>query len=205
MNKRILKFGAIILVFSILGTGCKKEEPDELINPAETLTNRFFYAFGEKIFLIEKPYTLTVKFFEDVDAESKENYFNLLASIVNVKWHNSDVAEIAFKDDNSKREMMTKLFDMKEVKVSVPFYTDTAGIDLGYTDELLIAFNPGVGSEEQNRLHKKYQVSVIKTTNIYQKLVVPKGIDALEVANRYYETGLLKFSQPNFLSYPVAY
>ncbi len=196
---------ALVLCSFLLISGCKKEEPVDLINPAEGLTNRFFYAYDKKIPLLEKPVALTVKFFEDIDSARKAELFTGLLSVDNIKWHNPMVAEINCNDEFAKKEMMAILFARNEVKVCVPFYTDTLGADMGYTDDILIAFHQGVSSTEQERLHKKYGTVVAKTTKIYQKLVVSKGVDALEVANRYYESGLLKFAQPNFLSSPEVF
>jgi len=46
---------------------------------------------------------------------------------------------------------------------------------------------------------------VVKTTRIYQKLRVAKRRDALEIANKYYESGLVEFATPNFISYAELY
>jgi subtilisin family serine protease len=111
-------------------------------------------------------------------------------------------AEISTGSQKSADDLIAKLKQDDEVYTCQPFYTLKDGLDMGVTDEILVRFLPGVTIEEQNRLHKKFKTKVIKTTKIYQKLVVPKEKDALEIANQYYETGLVEFAHPNFISYP---
>ncbi len=71
---------------------------------------------------------------------------------------------------------------------------------MGVTDEFLVKFNEGVAQTEIDKLHEKYGVEVVKTTDLYQLLKVPDGADALQIANMYQETGSTRFSHPNFYS-----
>lgn len=71
---------------------------------------------------------------------------------------------------------------------------------MGVTNEILIRFYPGVTIQDQKKLHEEFHIKVAKTTKIYQKLIIPKGEDGLEIANQYYETGLVEFSTPDFIA-----
>lgn len=46
---------------------------------------------------------------------------------------------------------------------------------------------------------QKFGSTILKTTDTYQLLKVPKGADALDIANQYQESGLVEFSHPNFI------
>jgi len=41
---------------------------------------------------------------------------------------------------------------------------------------------------------------LLKQQKFIKKLLVPKNADVFEIANRYYESGLTKFSTPNFFT-----
>jgi subtilisin family serine protease len=163
---------------------------------------KFYYAFDKKVPLIPKPNTLLVKYSEETDKEKVKVLLTRLDSEAKIKWHNPLLAEVVCSSEQVKEELKSKLEKKDEIKTCQPFYTSKDGMDMGVADEILVRFLPEVTTEEQNRLHEKFKTKVIKTTKIYQKLVVPKGGDALEIANQYYETGLVKFAHPNFISYP---
>ena len=98
-----------------------------------------------------------------------------------------------------------KLKYQENISSCQPFYKSEDGLDMGVTDEILIRFLPGISDKQQKELHKKFNTEVIKKTKIYQKLICPKGGDALDIANAYFETGLVEFSTPDFISYGECY
>ena len=71
---------------------------------------------------------------------------------------------------------------------------------MGVTDEILLKFHTDVSEQQKLELHKRFNTKVVKSTKIYLKLTVSKGDDALEIANKYYQSGLVEYSQPNFIS-----
>ena len=73
-------------------------------------------------------------------------------------------------------------------------------MDIGIFDEILVQFLPSVTEEQKAELNKRFRTKVIETYEIFQILKVSKGDDALEIANQYFESGLVKFSKPNFPS-----
>jgi len=115
-----------------------------------------------------------------------------------MKWKDDSTCVIIInplKMNNVKSKIL-KQVDIKTLNV---MYSINSGLEMGVTDEFVVKFNKNVSQKEIDKLHKKYGVLVVKTTDIYQLLKVPNGIDALEVANKYQESGLTRFSHPNFI------
>jgi subtilisin family serine protease len=68
------------------------------------------------------------------------------------------------------------------------------------TDEILVKFQPNVSDEQQKFILHRYGLTLLKTTEIYQRFKIPKGSNALRIANELFETGLFLISYPSFLS-----
>ena len=93
-----------------------------------------------------------------------------------------------------------KLKSQIDVKSCNEIYSIDTGLELGVTDEFLVKFKANISQKEIEKLHQIYNVEIIKTTKIYQLLKVDINLSALEIANAYQESGLVRFSQPNFIS-----
>jgi len=161
---------------------------------------KFYYAFDEKIPLKAKTNTILVKYVEGVKKVKAIKFIEELSEDFKIKWHNQLTAEISTKSKKSTVDLLAKLKLNNDVYTILPFYTLEDGLDMGVTDEILIRFLPGVTVDQQKELQNIFDTRIVKTTKIYQKLIVPKGKDALEIANKYYETGLMEFAYPNFIS-----
>ncbi|MGV8138556.1 MAG: S8 family serine peptidase [Mangrovibacterium sp.] len=162
---------------------------------------KFYYAFNEKTTLIAKPNTVLVKYAEGIEkTRVVESVKNLSTDFI-IKWHGPLAAEISAVSQKSAEKLKAKLKRDDDVYTCQPFYTLKDGLDMGVTDEILVRFLPEVKERQQKELQKTFDAEVVKTTKIYQKLRVPKGEDALEIANKYYESGLVEFATPNFISY----
>jgi len=48
-------------------------------------------------------------------------------------------------------------------------------------------------------LLRQFDLTVLKTTELYQNLKIPKGSNALEISNKLFETGLFEFAYPKFI------
>lgn len=110
-------------------------------------------------------------------------------------------AEITVSSQKLADELVNKLKQDYAVYTCQPFYTLKDGLNMGVTDEILVRFLPVVDENQKKELQEFFGLSLIKTTKRYQKYRVQKGADALEIANRIYESGLVEFATPNFISY----
>jgi len=117
--------------------------------------------------------------------------------------------QLKWKDDSTciitiaaseKVLFMDKIKKQTDVKSCNPVYAINTGLEMGVTDEFLVKFNDNISQKKIQKLHKKYGVEVVKTTELYQLIKVPDGSDAMEIANVYQESGLTRFSHPNFIS-----
>lgn len=67
-----------------------------------------------------------------------------------------------------------------------------------FTDEFAVKFKPTTSPAEIKKINDRYGVRITEETEIYTLLTVPRLADALEIANKYQESGLVVYSQPNF-------
>jgi len=197
--KDLIKTSGFLLLVVILGAGCEKDEDanDEDIYVEE----RFYYAFDEKVTLIAKPNTIMVKYVEGTGKTEIEKSVSRFTKDYTIKWHGTLTAEISVSSQKLADELAEKLKQNDKVYTCQPFYTLKDGLDMGVTDEILVHFLPGVNEVQKKELQDLFNISLIKTTKIYQKYKVSRGADALEIANKIYESGLVKFSTANFISY----
>jgi len=116
-----------------------------------------------------------------------------------IEWKDDSTFIISLGSDE-KELLKSKILNQTDVKTCNSVYAINTGFEMGVTDEFLVKFNENVAKTEIDNLHKKYGVKVVKTTDLYQLLKVPDGTDALQIANMYQESGLTRFSHPNFYS-----
>lgn len=161
--------------------------------------SKFYYAYNEKIILSELDNKLIVRYKQN--KKSDRTKMSLNRELVNkpMEWKDDSTCIISIGGDE-KELLRAKILNQTDVKTCNPVYAINTGLEMGVTDELLVKFNENVAQAEIDKLHKKYGVEVVKTTEIYQLLKVQNGMDALQIANIYQESGLTRFSHPNFYS-----
>jgi len=165
-----------------------------------TAKKKFYYAFDEKIYLETVEYKLIVNFIEGFDKDSTTTFLKNASPFIKIEWRNSNNVVITTGSEKLKEDLINKLQSRDDVYTCQPFYTLENGLDMAITDQIVVKFLPGVNKERQNALHEEYRTKVIDSYEIFQIIRVPKGGDALEIANKYYESGLVKFSTPDFFS-----
>lgn len=171
-------------------------DDDDSVNPEK----KFYYAIGEKIYLIPKENTLIVKYVEGVDQNSEETFVNNSSPGVSVVWIDLRTAEIKTVSEELKNSLMTILKQKEEVYTCQPLYTNEDSLKMGVTDEIVLSFLPNTSIDQQNALHQEYETTLIEDNEIFEIFRVKKGGDALEIANKYFETGLLQYSHPSFIT-----
>ncbi|MBW6481141.1 MAG: hypothetical protein K0B37_17060 [Bacteroidales bacterium] len=201
--KNLIKASVFLLFVVILGAGCEKVEDTNEVERDEdpNAEERFYYAFDEKVPLIIKPNTILVKYIEGTRKTEIEKSVSRFTKNYTIKWHGTLIAEISVSSQKLADELAEKLKQNNKVYTCQPFYTLKDGLDMGVTDEILVHFLPDVNEDQIRELQDLFSISLIKTTKIYQKYRVSRGADALEIANRIFESGLTEFATPNFISY----
>ncbi|PKQ67919.1 hypothetical protein BZG01_06010 [Labilibaculum manganireducens] len=160
--------------------------------------SKFYYAYAEKIYLNKLDNKLIVRYKQNKKHDKKQirSYLGLRDEYI--KWKDESTCVI-ISEPSKMSSIKNKILKQVDVKTINPVYATNMGLEMGVTDEILVRFNKGVSQKEIDKLHKEYNVELVKTTKIYQLLKVPNGADGLEIANKYHESGLTRFSHPNFI------
>lgn len=166
---------------------------------SQTQQSNFYYAYSEKVPLEEMANKIILRYKKNKKNEKGQVLMSLGISDESISWKDDSTCVLVVP--LSKMSLtIDKARQLTDVKTLNPVYSLNSGLEMGVTDEFLVKFNEKVTEKEIMELNEKHGVVVIKKTEIYRLLKVPDGSDALEIANLYQETGLTRFSQPNFIS-----
>jgi hypothetical protein len=161
--------------------------------------SKFYYAYNEKVYLNELNNKLIVRYMQNKRSDKENISLKQELASKPMLWKD-DSTYIIMIEKTEKESLKDKILNQTDVKSCNPLYAINTGLEMGVTDEFLVKFNKGVSQTEIDKLHKKYGIEVVKTTDLYQLLKVPVGTDALQIANMYQKSGLVRFSHPNFYS-----
>ncbi len=162
--------------------------------------NLFYYAFKDKIELTPLNNSIFVKYVEDFKKENAIANLRESSLDISIKWHNNNIAEISAHSEGIINVLKNKLMAELDVLTCQYSYITQEGANLGITDEILISFLPNVTAKQQDELYKTFNITVVESNELYQKLIVSKETNVINIANKIYESGLVSFSHPNFLT-----
>ena len=146
-----------------------------------TNNSKFYYAYNEKIQLDELDNKLIIRYKQN--KKSDKGNISLKQELANklIEWEDDSTCIISIGSDE-KEQLRAKILNQTDVKTCNPVYAINTGLEMGVTDEFLVRFNENVAQTAIDKLHEKYGVKVVKTTDLYQLLKVPDGTDALQIA-----------------------
>ena len=161
---------------------------------------RYYYAFDEKIFLVEVPNKVVVSF---------ENSY--LSEIQQFLQNNAQIRQMEFEsefgncvlsitENTNSRAFIADLKKSPGIKSVNPLYNCNEGGIRGLTNEIVIQFKEGVSHLKIDEIYKKYRLEILDVNEVFQVLSVPIDLDPLDVANAIQRSGLTNFSCPNFLT-----
>jgi len=101
---------------------------------------------------------------------------------------------------NRKERLKRDLSQMEGVKSVQPMYITYSGVEVGITDEIVMKFHNNVSQQQIDELHQKHRVQIKEATGLRYLVIVPSQTDALEIANQYQLSGLVKYCHPDFLA-----
>ena len=153
---------------------------------------RYYYSLNKKIFLRKIDDKMIVSFQRNSAVDVKTRI-----SSEKIVWQNDSIYILNIGNDRQKT-LKSDLLQTKGVKSVHPMYA-ACGVEVGMTDEIVMKFHKDVSQQQIDEIHRKYQVRVKKTTDLYQVVTVPPNADALEIANQYQLSGLVEYSCPDFL------
>jgi subtilisin family serine protease len=109
---------------------------------------------------------------------------------------------ITLQDPKSLDESLETLKEENDVISANPIYLTSDKQEMGVTDEICLEFNDEVQDNEKMELLNNFNAVEVSRTQPWEEyftiISVGKDQNALEVANRIKESGLVKFAHPNF-------
>lgn len=163
-------------------------------------TPAFYYAFDEKVSITPSESKILIKYSVAKDQKSAATLIQSIEKNAELNWQGDKVLIIDARTRPAKEKIRERLLAETDVLSIRPVFKTAEGLELGLTDEFVFKFKPSVSEVQINTLNKQYDVTIVKSSEVYQLARVGKGIDVLEVANKYQESGLVIFSHPNFIA-----
>ena len=215
--KKIMSLLVLLLVLMIAVTACSNSGNSKNGNPGQGNGIRseeensfvylwpegpkYYYAFEEKIYLDEVPNTVVVSFDEQYLSEI-EKYLQKNDQIRHTELQPfNKILILTTAEDSGTGTIMKDLKKQAGVKFVHPMYAViNGGGKLIFTDQIVVQYKKNVLQQKIDEMHKRFNISVVKTTELHQLLSVPVNLDPLEVANVFQESGLVNFSYPNFIA-----
>lgn len=148
---------------------------------------QFYYAFSEKIPLQQDGQKVAVTL------KQAESSFRFDATQTGKR-----IMDKLFVFDNFPAE--AKRSTIPNLRNIHPVLKAADGIQLLLNDEILVSFKEGISEYQLNSIKNKFGLTLISNSTSFSLYQIPENANCLEIANRVYETGLVKFSQPNFVS-----
>jgi subtilisin family serine protease len=176
----------LLLIGCLFTTATAQKAPDK---------KKFYYAFKEKIFIEEVPDKFVVKFKSASKAAAQQS--QLQKSLQN-RVRYQDETSVRIDITSTGGNINTLLKDrMADVEVIKPVYKYQQQ-EMSYTNEILVEPNDGVKIQQVIERTGFSNYAKIKEGKFYSVIEVAPVYDACEVANKIQESGLVKYSHPNF-------
>ena len=168
---------------------------------AQNAENLFYYAFNEKIYITELQDKAIVRFKQDTDSLMVVNSLrSYIQSPVTFSLDKIDNRTYFINSANADLFVSPLKLRTEVLSISPVFETISEPIEIGVTDEFVVGFLPGTSVTEIEKLNSQYGVTLKKTELSHTLMSVPEKADVLSIANAYQESGLVKFSHPNFIA-----
>jgi len=197
-------FGFALLVVMI---GCK--EKTQSIPVCEN--SRFYYYYNEKQYLKEEVKKATISFSDTISIDTIHDIFQSFlkiqyssTNIKKAKWMSVTInANTCAEVDN----IFSKLLTDKRVTACNRDMLAPKDYDMGVTDIIMCKLINDSLTFRLNELNTSTNSSIYRydSTGKYYLIRVHKNakMDAIDLANKYYESGYFIFSQPDFILHNV--
>ena len=159
----------------------------------------FYYGTTEKVMLSVPGNKIIVKYAPKVESEyvlQNLEQFGMAEKVY------EQIFIITLQDPTSLEEILETLKEENDVISANPIYLTSDNQEMGVTDEICLEFNDKVKDNEKEELLYNFNAVEVSRTQPWEEyftiISVGKDQNALEVANRIKESGLVKFAHPNF-------
>jgi len=189
MRKLLLSVTSI-LAFSLVFIMITAQKPPDKKN--------FYYAFNEKIFIDEMPDKFVVKF----KSKKRANELRpvLLAEVGDAKkiqYQNETTNTLDVKNGakNIDQLLSGKMLDIELIRPAYKYKEQ----EMYYANEILIEPKDGITIYDVIKKNGLDASAKITEGKFYSVIEMASTSDACEVANKIQESGLVKYSHPNFM------
>lgn len=161
---------------------------------------KFFYAYSEKIPLSEVNNKLIIQYKTNKRSESG----TFLSLFPEIQEHN-----LIWRDDSTlvietplsiRQQIKAEMNRREDVAICNSVYKTKDGAEMAVTDRFIFKLKEGASIESLYKLNSEFNVDVAKAADHYFILKVQPNNDVLEIANKYFESGLAEFSHPDFFA-----
>jgi len=168
--------------------------------------NRFYYYNSEKIILTEIPYQGSVSFYDTLAAETIHQIMEQYQGIrVLSVLTNSNRAVIAVESENCNvaDKLLAAVKSDSRIRNCSKFLISDKGFTLGITDVFVCKLKSSASPDQIAALVADNQVEIIKSDHSgYYVLSVDKSCngDALDLANKFFESGFFEYAEPEWIA-----
>ena len=209
--KTILKFLCVMFIFTGIISACSvKEKDDELITKSNNDEIFYYYGYEDiKIYLEQVMDKIFLKFTSDIYREQISLLIEEFSSLQLIDDALCDVGLIHFAALESKngkpipQETIESLKIKDEIISATYLYLYDGKFLQGIMDEFVVKCKATTSYAQLNILAEQNKCT-IGSENTFVKnqftLYVPKNsnLNAMQMANLFYETRLFEFAEPNF-------
>ena len=160
---------------------------------------KFYYAFDEKISLMNVDNKFVVRYSHNVDKENASSGLRKTYDNSSLLWHDERTLVLTLDSKVNTKEVVDNIKQLSDVASLQPLYKINTGLEMIITDEFVVKFKANAKKADIQMINGKFGTTLVKETDTYLLLKVARGGDALDVANQYQESGLVEFSHPNFI------
>jgi hypothetical protein len=212
--KKLLTVSTLMLAMLFASCVDLPVENNELATRGgEQKGGRFFYYYGyenRKIFLNRVTDKVFVKFAPDA---TKEQFLSVVESNTVLRAKATELEEDFVEGYSFNtlilegKEISSKALNSLKAKdgvASATYLLDSGGSQVAYTDEFIVKLKDGTSFARLQKLATQYDTTIGEENEFVKNqynLYVSKAseLDAIQTANRFYETGLFEFAEPNFM------
>lgn len=164
----------------------------------------FYYGTTEKVTLTALRTKIIVKVSPKGEVKDTLRQLQQFGKAENL---DTQVFVITLRDTKSMGASLQTLIKASDVISANPIYTTNDKQEMGVTDEICLEFNKEVKDSDKRQLLNTFKAVEVERSKPWEKfftiITVGKEQNALEVANRIKESGLVKFAHPNFYAITV--
>lgn len=173
--------------------------------------SEFYYVDGKKVKLNRIPDSFAVKYKEDVSTRTMASKLSDQPGLDDIEERKelpkSRLVIVTLPQSRKLADVSSSLKSLesdKDVEFVVPVFREPkSGLRLVATDEITVRFKSGTTQEAIERINRENNAEIIEKNRFVQNqfiLRIENPKDILEIANKYQNSDLTEFAEPNFVT-----